>query len=57
MSTARIRRELGFVEPVGLDEALRRTVAWERDNPPDNPSSVGILDDEPEDGNGRAGPA
>ncbi|GCE45608.1 nucleoside-diphosphate-sugar epimerase [Thermosporothrix hazakensis] len=32
--TSRIRVELGYQEPVGLDEALRRTVAWERANPP-----------------------
>lgn len=29
-----IRRDLGFREPVPLDEALRRTVEWERANPP-----------------------
>ncbi len=34
MSSARIRAELGYVEPVPLDEALRRTIAWERANPP-----------------------
>jgi nucleoside-diphosphate-sugar epimerase len=32
--TERIRRELGYGEPVGLEEALRRTVAWERAQPP-----------------------
>lgn len=32
--TGRIRAELGYAEPVGRDEALLRTVAWERDNPP-----------------------
>jgi nucleoside-diphosphate-sugar epimerase len=31
----RIRRELGYEEPVPRDEALRRTVAWERAHPPD----------------------
>ena len=36
MSSARIREELGFVEPVPLDEGLRRTIAWERANPPRN---------------------
>jgi nucleoside-diphosphate-sugar epimerase len=30
----RIRRELGYNERVQQDEALRRTVAWERANPP-----------------------
>lgn len=28
--TSRIRRELGYVEPVDLDASLERTVAWER---------------------------
>ena len=32
--TGRIRRELGYEEPVSLEEALRRTVAWERAQPP-----------------------
>jgi nucleoside-diphosphate-sugar epimerase len=30
----RIRRELGYREPVALDEAIRRTIEWERANPP-----------------------
>lgn len=30
---SRIRRELGYVEPVTRDEAIRRTVAWERHIP------------------------
>ena len=34
MSSARIRAELGYIERVALDEALRRTIAWERANPP-----------------------
>ena len=34
LSSARIRRELGYAEPIPRDEALRRTVAWERDHPP-----------------------
>jgi nucleoside-diphosphate-sugar epimerase len=33
-SSARIRRELGYEEPVALDEAIRQTIAWERENPP-----------------------
>jgi nucleoside-diphosphate-sugar epimerase len=33
-SSAKIRRELGYAEPVSLGEALRRTIAWERANPP-----------------------
>jgi len=34
LDTSRIRRELGFQEPVALEEGLRRTVAWDRANPP-----------------------
>jgi len=34
VDTTRIRTELGYVECVPRDEALRRTVAWERANPP-----------------------
>jgi nucleoside-diphosphate-sugar epimerase len=34
VDTGRIRGELGYREVVGLDEALRRTVAWERTHPP-----------------------
>jgi nucleoside-diphosphate-sugar epimerase len=33
--TSRIRQELGYREVVPLDEALRRTIAWERANPPE----------------------
>jgi nucleoside-diphosphate-sugar epimerase len=32
--STRIRRELGYREIVPLDEAIRRTVEWERANPP-----------------------
>ncbi len=32
--TTRLREELGYGEPVSLDEALRRTIAWERAHPP-----------------------
>jgi hypothetical protein len=34
VSGERIRTELGFKEPVGIPEALRRTIEWERANPP-----------------------
>ena len=34
VDTSRIRSELGYVEPVRRGEALRRTVEWERANPP-----------------------
>ena len=33
-SSAKIREFLGYREPVSLEEAIRRTVAWERENPP-----------------------
>jgi nucleoside-diphosphate-sugar epimerase len=32
--SSRIRRELGYQEPVCIDEAIRRTIAWDRANPP-----------------------
>jgi nucleoside-diphosphate-sugar epimerase len=34
VDTSRLRAELGYAEVVPHDEALRRTVAWERANPP-----------------------
>ncbi|HZQ50970.1 MAG TPA: NAD-dependent epimerase/dehydratase family protein [Bryobacteraceae bacterium] len=34
MSSARIRKELGYKEPVDFTAALERTIAWERANPP-----------------------
>jgi nucleoside-diphosphate-sugar epimerase len=36
-SSARIRQELGYQEPVALEEAIRRTISWERENPPTEP--------------------
>jgi hypothetical protein len=36
MDTTRIRHELGYGERVPQDEALRRTIAWEREHPPEN---------------------
>jgi nucleoside-diphosphate-sugar epimerase len=35
VSSERIRTELGYSEPVAAQEALRRTVAWQRENPPE----------------------
>ena len=35
VNSARIRAELGYEEVVPLEEALRRTVAWEREHPPE----------------------
>lgn len=32
--TTRIREELGYREPIELDEAIRRTIEWERAYPP-----------------------
>jgi nucleoside-diphosphate-sugar epimerase len=34
VDSSRIRSELGYEEPVAPDEALRRTIEWERANPP-----------------------
>ena len=36
-SSARIRRELGYSEPVPIVEAIRNTIAWEKMNPPTLP--------------------
>ena len=33
-SSERIRKELGYREPVGLEQAITRTTAWEKVNPP-----------------------
>jgi len=30
--TARFREELGYVEPIAEQEALRQTIVWEQDN-------------------------
>ena len=38
--STRIREELGYAERVGVDEAIRRTIAWERANPPATPIAV-----------------
>lgn len=35
--SARIRAELGYSEAAPFDEALQRTIAWERANPPEAP--------------------
>ena len=36
-SSSRIRKELGYEEPVTIEEGIRRTVRWEQENPPDVP--------------------
>lgn len=35
VDTSRIRKELGFTEKITREEALKHTIEWERDNPPD----------------------
>jgi len=37
VDTSRIRSELGYREPDDLDDAIARTIAWERANPPSRP--------------------
>jgi nucleoside-diphosphate-sugar epimerase len=34
VDSSRIRQELNYTERVDIDEAIRRTIAWERDHPP-----------------------
>ena len=34
VSSERLHQELGYQEIIPLDEALRRTITWERANPP-----------------------
>jgi nucleoside-diphosphate-sugar epimerase len=36
-SSARIRQELGYQEPVAIEDAIQRTISWEKENPPTNP--------------------
>ena len=36
-SSTRIRRELGYGEAVTIEEAIRQTIAWEKENPPTLP--------------------
>jgi nucleoside-diphosphate-sugar epimerase len=33
-SSARIRHELEYKEPVAIEQAIRQTILWERENPP-----------------------
>lgn len=37
-NSVRIRKELGFAEPIQTDEAIRRTIDWEQANPPTGPT-------------------
>ena len=34
VDSSRIRRELGYAERIDVEEAIRRTITWERANPP-----------------------
>ncbi len=36
-SSARIRHELGYAEPVTIEEAIQQTIAWEKETPPTLP--------------------
>jgi nucleoside-diphosphate-sugar epimerase len=47
-SSARIRHELGYEEPVAMEEAIRQTIRWERENPP-TIASLAQFDYEAED--------
>jgi dTDP-D-glucose 4,6-dehydratase len=46
VSSQRIRDELGFEERVPLSEGLRRTIEWERANPPEGVSFDYTAEDE-----------
>ncbi len=35
MSSEKIRKDLGYFDKIGLEEALEKTIEWERLNPPD----------------------
>jgi len=39
-SSERIRKELGYREPISTDEAIRRTIEWEREHQPAAPLSM-----------------
>src|SRR5205814_2267539 len=47
VDTSRIREELGYIEPVSRDEAIGRTIDWERAHPP--PIDPGAFDYAAED--------
>lgn len=40
VDSSRIRQELGYTELIEFDEAMRRTIDWERKNPPANVDPV-----------------
>lgn len=45
-SSARIRSELGYTEPVSIEEGIRRTIPWERANQPQAPMFMPFKYDE-----------
>jgi nucleoside-diphosphate-sugar epimerase len=47
--TSRIRRELGYQEPIGRDEGLARALAWYAESPPSDPNAAAGLDYPAED--------
>ncbi len=47
--STRIRQELGYAEPVALEEALDRTIVWERANLAGPAPGIGLLDYDAED--------
>jgi nucleoside-diphosphate-sugar epimerase len=47
--SSRIRQELGYREPVPLEEAIARTIDWERANPPAEVNPAGQFDYAAED--------
>jgi nucleoside-diphosphate-sugar epimerase len=46
VDSSRIRDELGYAESIDFDEALRRTIEWERANPPSEPTLDYAAEDE-----------
>ena len=48
-SSDRIRRELGYDEPVAPEDGLRATVEWERSQPRSEVAGIGLLDYAAED--------
>jgi nucleoside-diphosphate-sugar epimerase len=40
VESTRIRSELGYAEPFGIEEAIERTIEWQRANPPAKPMAV-----------------
>ncbi|ODH02109.1 NAD-dependent dehydratase [Nostoc sp. KVJ20] len=49
LDSTRIREELNYAEPIDQNEAFRRTIDWERLNPPEASHTSDLLDYETED--------